>query len=56
MVLAKSGYHTISNGKPTMTTKLLRTVFLVSLLGLLGACSEEPAANSESAGHGHSHD
>ncbi|ENA27057.1 hypothetical protein HMPREF1487_09536 [Pseudomonas sp. HPB0071] len=39
-----------------MTTKLLRTVFLVSLLSLLGACSEEPAANNESAGHGHSHD
>lgn len=39
-----------------MTTKLLRSVLLVSLLSLLGACSEEPEAVNESAEHGHSHD
>lgn len=39
-----------------MTTKMLRSVLLVSLLSLLGACSEEPATTNDSAGHGHSHD
>lgn len=39
-----------------MTTKLLRSVLLVSLLSLLGACSEEPEATTDSAGHGHSHE
>lgn len=39
-----------------MATKLLRSVLLVSLLSLLGACSEEPETSTDSAGHGHSHD
>lgn len=41
-----------------MTTKLLRSLVVIGLLGLLAACSDaEPeVSNDNTSGHGHAHD
>ncbi|WP_263394945.1 hypothetical protein [Pseudomonas alloputida] len=40
-----------------MTIKLLRSLAVIGLLGLLVACGDaEPKVSNDSAGHGHAHD
>ena len=40
-----------------MTFKLLRSLAVISLLGMLIACGDaEPEISNDSGGHGHAHD